>query len=160
MRWSTVRSVVAPQSSQRGEAARGRLVGGRQVVQMKQVCCVRTGTREHLDPGGDEPLVGGIVDGGEDAIGRTRTILEGGRERNQRRQRICTLERGRVIERMDVPFHELAQQNRGVVCAMNLSLLEGLLAGLDTNDFSPSLEIEPGRFCVVLCPRAQEQPPL
>jgi hypothetical protein len=43
---------------------------------------------------------------------------------------------------------------------MNLSLLEGLLAGLDTNDFSPSLEIEPGRFCVVLCPRAQEQPPL
>jgi len=127
---------------------------------MKQVCCVRTGTREHLDPGGDEPLVGGIVDGGEDAIGRTRTILEGGRERNQRRQRICTLERGRVIERMDVPFHELAQQNRGVVCAMNLSLLEGLLAGLDTNDFSPSLEIEPGRFCVVLCPRAQEQPPL
>jgi hypothetical protein len=155
-----VRSVVAPQSSQRGEAARGRLVGGRQVVQMKQVCCVRTGTREHLDPGGDEPLVGGIVDGGEDAIGRTRTILEGGRERNQRRQRICTLERGRVIERMDVPFHELAQQNRGVVCAMNLSLLEGLLAGLDTNDFSPSLEIEPGRFCVVLCPRAQEHPPL
>jgi hypothetical protein len=152
--------VVAPQSSQRGEAARGRLVGGRQVVQMKQVCCVRTGTREHLDPGGDEPLVGAIVDGGEDAIGRTRTILERGRERNQRRQRICTLERGRVIERMDVPFHELAQQNRGVVCAMNLSLLEGLLAGLDTNDFSPSLEIEPGRFCVVLRPRAQEQPPL
>jgi hypothetical protein len=37
--------------------------------------------------------------------------------------------------------------------------LSGLLAGLDTNDFSPSLEIEPGRCCVALRPRAQEQPP-
>jgi len=41
---------------------------------------------------------------------------------------------------------------------MNFSLLEGLLAGLDTNDFSPSLEIEPGRCCVVLRPRAQRKP--
>ena len=41
---------------------------------------------------------------------------------------------------------------------MNLSLLEGLLAGLDTNEFSPSLEIEPGRCCVVLRPRAQRKP--
>jgi hypothetical protein len=39
---------------------------------------------------------------------------------------------------------------------MNLSLLEGLLAGLDTNDFSPSLEIEPDHCCVVL--RAQWRP--
>jgi hypothetical protein len=95
---------------QRGKGARGRLVGGRQVVQMKQVCRVRTGTREHLDPGSDEPLVGGILDGREDAIGRTRTILEGGRERNRRRQRICTLERGRVIERMDVDPGEKARR--------------------------------------------------
>jgi hypothetical protein len=33
---------------------------------------------------------------------------------------------------------------------MNLSFLQGLLAGLDTKDFSPSLEIEPSRCCVVL----------
>jgi predicted ArsR family transcriptional regulator len=63
-----------------------------------------------------------------------------------------------VIRLRNCPFHELAQQNRGVVCTMNLSLLEGLLAGLDTNDFSPSLEIEPGRCCVVLRPRAQHNP--
>jgi predicted ArsR family transcriptional regulator len=63
-----------------------------------------------------------------------------------------------VIQLRNCPFHELAQQNRGVVCAMNLSLLEGLLAGLDTNDFSPSLEIEPGRCCVVLRPLAQRKP--
>jgi hypothetical protein len=72
--------VVAPQSSQRGEAARGRLVGGRQVVQMKQVCCVRTGTREHLDPGGDEPLVGGIVEAAKTRSGaRGRSSKEGGK---------------------------------------------------------------------------------
>jgi hypothetical protein len=59
-----------------------------------------------------------------------------------------------------LPFHELAQQNRGVVCAMNLSLLEGLLAGLETNNLSPSLEIDPGPFCVLLRPRPQKQPPL
>jgi predicted ArsR family transcriptional regulator len=64
-----------------------------------------------------------------------------------------------VIRLRNCPFHQLAQQNRGVVCTMNLSLLEGLLAGLDANDFSPSLEIEPGRCCVVLRPRAQKQPP-
>ena len=66
-----------------------------------------------------------------------------------------------VIWLRNCPFHELAQQNRGVVCTMNLSLLEGLLAGLETNDFSPSLEIEPGRCCVVLRPRrkaSQSQP--
>ena len=66
-----------------------------------------------------------------------------------------------VIRLRNCPFHELAQQNRGIVCTMNLSLLEGLLAGLETNDFSPSLEIEPGRCCVVLRPRrkaSQSQP--
>ncbi len=63
-----------------------------------------------------------------------------------------------VIRLRNCPFHELAQQNRGIVCTMNLSLLEGLLAGLDTNDFSPTLEIEPGRCCVVLGPRAQRKP--
>ncbi len=91
-----------PKHGHEGEAARGGLVGGRQVVQMKQVGATRAGAREHLDPGGDEPLVGGIVDGREDAIGRVRTILIRGRERNRRRQRIRTLERGRVVERMDV----------------------------------------------------------
>jgi predicted ArsR family transcriptional regulator len=57
-----------------------------------------------------------------------------------------------VIRLRNCPFHELAQQNSGVVCAMNLYLLEGLLAGVYTNDFSPSLEIEPGRCCVRATP--------
>ena len=63
-----------------------------------------------------------------------------------------------VIRLRNCPFHELAQQNRGVVCTMNLSLLEGLLAGLHTDEFSPSLEIEPRRCCVVLRPHTQRKP--
>jgi len=62
-----------------------------------------------------------------------------------------------VIWLRNCPFHELAQQNRGIICKMNLSLLEGLLAGLNTNDFSPSLEIEPGRCCVVLRPHTRRK---
>jgi predicted ArsR family transcriptional regulator len=62
-----------------------------------------------------------------------------------------------VIRLRNCPFHQLAQQNRGIVCAMNLSLLEGLLTGLETNEFTPSLEIEPGRCCVVLGPRAERK---
>ena len=41
---------------------------------------------------------------------------------------------------------------------MNLSLLERRLAGLESNDFEPSLEVEQGRCCVVLRPRAQREP--
>jgi predicted ArsR family transcriptional regulator len=65
---------------------------------------------------------------------------------------------GGVLRLRNCPFHELAQQNRGVVCAMNLALVEGLLAGLDIDDFSPSLDIESGRCCVVLRPRAHRKP--
>jgi predicted ArsR family transcriptional regulator len=63
-----------------------------------------------------------------------------------------------VIWLRNCPFHELAHQNRGVVCTMNLSLLEGVLAGLGTNEFSPSLEIDSGRCCVVLRPHTQRKP--
>jgi hypothetical protein len=69
---------------------------------MEQVGGARTGAPEQLDPGSDEPLVGGIVDGGKDAIGRIRAILVGGLEGNGRGQGLRKLERGRVVERLDV----------------------------------------------------------
>jgi hypothetical protein len=50
---------------------------------MEQVGGAPASTREQLDPGSDESFVGGIVDGGKDAIGRTRTILVGGLEGNR-----------------------------------------------------------------------------
>jgi hypothetical protein len=92
-----------------GETARGGLVRRRQVVQMEDVGPLRTGAREHVDPGSDEPLVGGIVDGGEDAIGRIRAILVRRREGNRRSQRLCKLERRRVVERVDVDPGEEAR---------------------------------------------------
>ena len=80
---------------QRGEAASRGLVRGRQMVQMEQVGGARAGACKHLDPGSDEPFVGGIVDGGKNAIGRIRSILVGGLEGNGRSQWLRTLERRR-----------------------------------------------------------------
>jgi hypothetical protein len=94
--------VQLAQHGQRREAACGGLVRGRQVVQMEQVARARTCAREQLDPGSDEPLVGGIVDGGKDAIRRVRAILVGGLEGNGGGQWFRELVRGRVVERLDV----------------------------------------------------------
>ena len=77
---------------------------------MEQVGRVRTGAGEQVDPGSDEPFVGGIVDGGKDTIGRIRAILVRGRERNGRGQRLCKLKRGRVLERVDVDPGEEARR--------------------------------------------------
>jgi hypothetical protein len=96
----------------RGEAACGGLVRGRQVVQMKQIGRLRAGAREQFDPGSDEPFVRGIIDSRKDAIGRTQAILEGGRKRNPRSQRLRTLERGRVVERVNIDPGEEARDSR------------------------------------------------
>lgn len=47
------------------------------------------------------------------------------------------------------PFHQLAAQHPDVVCAMNLSLIEGLVAGLGASG-RPALDPRPGRCCVVI----------
>ena len=75
---------------------------------MEQAGRARAGASEQLDPGSNEPFVGGIVDGGKDAIRRIRTILVGGLERNGRSQWLRKLKRGRVVERVDVESGEEA----------------------------------------------------
>lgn len=50
------------------------------------------------------------------------------------------------------PFHTLAQENTELVCGMNLRLLEGLLAGLATAEFTARLDPAPGQCCVRLAP--------
>jgi predicted ArsR family transcriptional regulator len=50
------------------------------------------------------------------------------------------------------PFHTLAQQHTDLVCEMNLCLLDGLLAGLDTTHLQAQLKPEPGHCCVRLEP--------
>lgn len=50
------------------------------------------------------------------------------------------------------PFHTLAQQHTSLVCGMNLSLVEGLLAGLGDTGWRAHLDPKPGQCCVRLAP--------
>jgi predicted ArsR family transcriptional regulator len=54
-----------------------------------------------------------------------------------------------VTRLRNCPFHAVAQRHPEVVCDMNLSLLSGILAGLDA-DAHAALEPGPGRCCVVI----------
>jgi predicted ArsR family transcriptional regulator len=55
-----------------------------------------------------------------------------------------------VVRLRNCPFHAVAQRHPDVVCDMNLSLLTGLLAGLDASDTEAVLEPAPGRCCVAI----------
>jgi predicted ArsR family transcriptional regulator len=61
---------------------------------------------------------------------------------------------GDVVRLRNCPFHAVAQRHPEVVCDMNLSLLSGLLAGLDARDTEAVLEPGPGRCCVAIKPRS------
>ncbi len=49
---------------------------------------------------------------------------------------------------VNCPFHSLAQEYTGLVCGMNLDLIDGLLSSLDRNVFEAALDPAPGRCCV------------
>jgi len=48
------------------------------------------------------------------------------------------------------PFHQLATQYPGIVCGMNLALIDGLIDGLGAAGLHPALDPQPGRCCVVV----------
>jgi len=50
------------------------------------------------------------------------------------------------------PFHTLAQEYAGLVCGMNLSLLNGLLDGLIPTGLTAHLQPAPRRCCIRLSP--------
>jgi predicted ArsR family transcriptional regulator len=52
------------------------------------------------------------------------------------------------IRLRNCPFHSLASAHRELVCGMNLSLLEGVAAGLDMHHVRPVLDPVPGECCV------------
>lgn len=62
---------------------------------------------------------------------------------------------GQAIVLGNCPFHTLAQQHTALVCEMNLCLLDGVLAGLGTNQLQAHLKPEPGHCCVRLEPVTQ-----
>jgi predicted ArsR family transcriptional regulator len=51
---------------------------------------------------------------------------------------------------VNCPFHTLAQQHTGLVCGMNLRLLEGVLDGLPGTGLVARLAPEAGSCCVRL----------
>jgi predicted ArsR family transcriptional regulator len=54
-----------------------------------------------------------------------------------------------VILLRNCPFDVLAQSYRELVCGMNLSLMDGVIAGLRTTGFKAELDRQPGMCCVV-----------
>lgn len=57
-----------------------------------------------------------------------------------------------VVRLGNCPFHNLAKEHTGLVCGMNLRLLEGLLAGLESASYTATLAPSPDNCCVVLEP--------
>jgi predicted ArsR family transcriptional regulator len=63
---------------------------------------------------------------------------------------------GEVVLR-NCPFDSLRNESRDMICAMNLALIEGLLAGLGMDDVRAKLTPRPGMCCVTLrnCPETE-----
>jgi predicted ArsR family transcriptional regulator len=54
------------------------------------------------------------------------------------------------------PFHELAEQERDLVCGMNERLIEGIVRGLGNDSVGVVLDPVPGECCVRLEPPRRE----
>ncbi len=65
---------------------------------------------------------------------------------------------GEDITLANCPFHALAQEYTGLVCGMNLSLLDGLLDGLATTGLTAHLDPTPPYCCVRLAPTPDMEP--
>jgi predicted ArsR family transcriptional regulator len=61
------------------------------------------------------------------------------------------------IRLRNCPFHSLAQQHRALVCGMNLSLMQGVIAGLQVQGIEAALDPQPGMCCVVFRTRESRQ---
>lgn len=61
----------------------------------------------------------------------------------------CQDEAG-VVRLRNCPFHQLAARHPGIVCAMNLALLQGVLAGTGATGLRATLDPGPGRCCVAI----------
>ena len=60
---------------------------------------------------------------------------------------------GQSLRLGNCPFHPLAQRHPGVVCRMNLALLEGVLEGLPATDLHARSDPAPGQCCVTVSTR-------
>ena len=60
---------------------------------------------------------------------------------------------GQSMRLGNCPFHALAQRHPGLVCGMNLALLEGVLEGLHATDLQARSAPLPGQCCVTVSTR-------
>jgi len=55
-----------------------------------------------------------------------------------------------TVRLRNCPFHQIAEQDPGIVCGMNLALIEGVVAGLRVSGLLPVLDPRPGQCCVAI----------
>lgn len=55
-----------------------------------------------------------------------------------------------VIRLRNCPFHQLAAEHRDLICGMNLSLIDGIVDGLNLPGWRPVLDPRPGYCCVAI----------
>jgi predicted ArsR family transcriptional regulator len=56
---------------------------------------------------------------------------------------------GDLVVLRNCPFDALAQAHRALVCGMNLSLMDGVIAGLGATGIRAELDRQPGMCCVI-----------
>ena len=61
-----------------------------------------------------------------------------------------------AVRLRNCPFHQLAEQDPGIVCGMNLALITGMVTGLGTGVLRPALDPRPGQCCVAIHQRNTE----
>ena len=84
---------------------------------------------------------------GADRIGRLRTTQETLAAHGFE----PVTDQGGGLSVRNCPFHRLAVRHPDVVCAMNLALIEGIVAAIGAGDeLHPALDPAPGRCCVVV----------
>ena len=58
------------------------------------------------------------------------------------------LDSDRTVRLQNCPYHDMAQENTEVVCAMNLALMQGIAEGLGLTELKARLEPREGMCCV------------
>lgn len=65
---------------------------------------------------------------------------------------------GHSVRLANCPFHALAEGHRDLVCAMNMSLVKGVVEGMEAKDLEPCLDPRPGECCVTVRPAKPRKP--
>jgi predicted ArsR family transcriptional regulator len=102
---------------------------------------------EHDDDGSVQAALGTAARGAGHTVGQEAGSVLGALRR-------CGYEpaegAGGDIELRNCPFHRIAQDHREVVCALNLRLVRGILAGTGERTTRARLEPRPERCCVTI----------